>query len=129
MSRVRVALLAISIVALFTAQWATPAFGSADAFTGAWTATDVSDGSTLKLQIGTPNASGVRHVTLMDQYASACGALATGIGSGTDSGTTLSTALDLRCGGSTLADDVVVTFDAVGATLVGFGVVWQRLGS
>ena len=130
MSRIRMVLLAAPVLVLVAVVWASPAVGSADAFTGAWVATDPSDGSALKLQIGEANASGVRHVTLMDQnqFHSGCGGLATGIGSGTVSGTTLSAALDIRCGGSLNATDVPFTFDAVGDTLVGLGVVWERAG-
>ena len=65
-----------------------------------------SDGSALKLQIGEANASGVRHVTLMDQnqFHSGCGGLATGIGSGTVSGTTLSATLEHQVRGITERD-------------------------
>jgi hypothetical protein len=130
MSRIRMVLLAAPVLVLVAVLWASPAVGSADAFTGAWVATDPGDGSTLKLQIGEANASGVRHVTLMDQnqFHSGCGGLATGIGSGTVSGTTLSAALDIRCEGSLIATDVPFTFAAVGDTLVGLGVVWERAG-
>jgi hypothetical protein len=127
MSYCRVLLLSALLVS-FLLYGAATAAGSAGAFTGAWSATDPDDGSTLKLQIGAPNASGVSRVTLMDQFASACGALATAIGSGTVSGTTLSSTLDIRCGGSPFASNVPVTFDAVGDTLLGFGVVWTRIG-
>ena len=131
MSRIRVVLLGVSILALVSVLWASPAVGSVDSFTGAWVATDPGDGSTLKVQIGAPNASGVRRVTVMDQnqFSSGCGALATAIGSGTVSGTTLSATLDIRCGGSLIATDVPFTFAAVGDTLVGFGVVWERAGA
>jgi hypothetical protein len=127
MSYRRVLVLSTLLVLFFLYGTATAA-GSAGAFTGAWTATDPDDGSTLKLQIGAPNAFGVSRVTLMDQFASACGALATAIGSGTVSSMTLSSTLDIRCGGSPFAADVPVTFDAVGDTLLGFGVVWTRMG-
>jgi hypothetical protein len=130
MSRIRVVLLGASTLALVSVLWASPAVGSVDSFTGAWVATDPGDGSTLKLQISAPNASGQRRVTVMDQFASGCGALATGIGSGTASGATLSTTLDFRCGGSPLANDITGDFVAVGDTLVGFGgVVWERTGA
>jgi hypothetical protein len=36
--------------------------------------------------------------------------------------------LDIRCGASPLADDVPVSFDVVGDTLVGFGAVWEKAG-
>ena len=130
MSRVRMVLLAAPVLALVAVLWASPAVGSADPFTGSWVATDPGDGSTLKLQIGEANASGVRRVTLMDQnqFQSGCGGLATGIGSGTVSGTTLSATLDIRCAGSLVLTDVPVDFDALGDTLVGLGVVWERAG-
>jgi hypothetical protein len=123
-------LLAAPVLVLVAVLWTSPAVGSTDSFTGAWVATDPSDGSALKLQIGQTNASGVRRVTVMDQnqFHSGCGGLATGIGSGTVIGTTLSAALDIRCGGSLNATDVPFTFDAVGDTLVGLGVVWERAG-
>ena len=128
MSRIRLALFGVSVLVCVSVLWTSPAFGSADAFTGAWVATDPDDGSKLKVQIGAANVSGVRRVTLIDQFASACDAPATGIGSGTVSGTTLSAALDIRCGGSPFGSDVPVAFAAVGDTLVGFGVVWERPG-
>jgi hypothetical protein len=128
MSRVRVVLLGASMLVSVSVFWASPAFGSADTFTGAWVATDPDDGSELKVQIGAANVSGVRRVTFMDQFASACDAPATGIGSGAVSGTTLSATLDIRCGGSPFASDAPVAFAAVGDTLVGFGVVWERAG-
>jgi hypothetical protein len=131
MSRVRMVLLAASALVLIAVFWTSPAVGSADAFTGAWVATDPGDGSTLKVQIGAANDAGVRRVTIMDQnqFHSGCGALATAIGSGTVTGTTLSSTLDIRCGGSLVGTDVLVTFAAVGDTLVGFGVIWARAGN
>ena len=131
MTRVRMVLLAAPVLVLIAVLWTSPAVGSADALTGPWVATDPGDGSTLKLQISAANASGVRRVTLMDQnqFHSGCGGLATGIGSGTVSGTTLSATLDFRCQGSLIATDFPVDFDAVGDTLVGFGVVWEEGGN
>ena len=78
-----------------------------------------------------PNESGVRRVTVMDQnqFRSGCGGLATAIGSGTVSGTTLSSTVDVRCAGSLVLTDVLFTFTAVGDTLVGFGGVWERAGA
>jgi hypothetical protein len=130
MSRVRMVLLAAPVLVLVAVLWTSPAVGSADTFAGGWVATDPGDGSTLKLQIGEAGASGVRRVTLMDQnqFHSGCGGLATGIGSGTVSGTTLSVTLEIRCQGALLATDVAVDFAAVGDTLVGFGLVWERAG-
>jgi len=89
----------------------------ADAFTGAWSATDPFDGSALRLQIGGPSPSGVRQVTLTDTFASACGAPATAIGTGTVSGTTLTTVVDIRCGGVLRAEDVTITYELVGDAL------------
>ena len=130
-SRIRVALLGISMLVTVSVLWASPAAGSVDSFTGAWVATDPDDASALKLQISAPNESGVRRVTVMDQnqFKSGCGGLATAIGSGTVSGTTLSSTVDVRCGGSLVLTDVVFTFTAVGDTLVGFGGVWERAGA
>ena len=91
--------------------------GGADAFTGAWSATDPFDGSALRLQIGAPSPSGVRHVTLTDNFASGCGAPATAIGTGTVSGSTLTTIVDIRCGGQLRAEDVTITYTLVGDTL------------
>jgi hypothetical protein len=108
-------------------QATTVAAASTDAFTGAWTATDT-DGSTLHLQISAPNVSGVRHVTLVDQFASVCGAPATAIGLGTVSGTTLSATLDVRCGGAPSATGVPLSFDLVGDDLVSGGTVFTRVG-
>jgi hypothetical protein len=129
MRRIRVLVLGTSMLVLVSVLWTSPVIGSVDGFTGSWVATDPDDGSTLKLQISAPNAAGVRRVTLMDQFASACGALATGIGSGTTSGASLSAMLDIRCGGSPLESDVEVDLAAVGDTLVGSGVVWERAGA
>ena len=130
MSRVRMVLLAAPVLALVAVLWTSPAVGSADPFTGAWVATDPGDGSTLKLQISGSGGSEVMRVTIMDQnqFHNGCGALATAIGSGTVSGATLSSTLDIRCGGSLVGTDVLFTFAAVGDTLVGFGVVWERAG-
>jgi len=127
MPRKRLGLLA-SVLVLIAFSWTSAALGSADAFTGAWVATDPGDGSTLKVQISAANHTGVRRVTLIDQFASACGAAATGIGSGTTSGTTLTATLSIGCGGSPQGD-ASVDFAVVGETLVGFGVVWARPGN
>jgi hypothetical protein len=121
-------LLAVPVLVLVTVFGTSPAVGSADAFTGAWVATDPDDGSTLRVQIGAANGAGVRRVTLIDQFASACGAAATAIGSGTVSRSTLTATLNVRCGGEPLDSDVLVDFAIVGDTLVGFGVVWRRAG-
>jgi hypothetical protein len=129
MSYVRVLLLSTLLVS-FLIYGTASAAGSRGAFTGAWTATDPDDGSRLKVQIGAPNASGVSRVTLIDQFASACGAPATGIGTGTASGATLSATLDIRCGGAPLVSDAPATFTMVGDTLVDdFGLVWTRPGA
>jgi hypothetical protein len=96
-------------VAVLAAGAAASGAGAAgDAFTGAWTATDPFDGSTLRLQIGSPSASGVRQVTLTDSFASACGAPATAIGTGTVSGSTLTTVVDVRCGGEPRGSATIV---------------------
>jgi len=122
-------LLVSTLLVSFMLYGTSTAAGSPSAFTGAWTATDPDDGSTLKVQIGAPNASGRSRVTLIDQFASACGAPATAIGSGTISGATLSSTLDVRCGGSPFASDVPATFEVVGDTLVdGNGLLWTRVG-
>jgi hypothetical protein len=88
-----------------------------DAFTGAWRAVDPFDGSALRLQIGSPSASGVRHVTLTDDFASACGAPASAIGTGTVSGSTLTTVVDVRCGGELLVEDATIVYQLSGNAL------------
>jgi hypothetical protein len=100
----------------------------ADPFTGAWTATDPDDGSPLKTQISAPDAAGRRHVVLIDQFASACDAPATAIGFGTVSGTTLTASVDVRCGRAILDSDAPFTWELVGDTLVGDGVIYTRPG-
>jgi hypothetical protein len=97
-------------------------------FTGAWTATDPDDGSTLLVLIGSEDASGNIRVTTVDQFASACDAPATVIGSGTISGSTLTAVGDVRCGGAVFATDVPVEFELVGETLVGGSVEFRRVG-
>ena len=117
----------VLLVALVAAFQATTVAASRDAFTGAWTATDT-DGSTLKAQISAPAASGVRRVTFIDHFASACGSPATAIGSGTVTGATLAATLNVRCGGAPFASDAPFTFDLVGDTLVSGGIVFTRVG-
>ena len=109
------AILATALVAVLAAAGSATAAG--DAFTGAWSATDPFDGSALRLQIGAPSPSGVRQVTLTDNFASACGAPATAIGTGTVSGSTLTTIVDIRCGGELRAEDVTITYELVGDAL------------
>ena len=89
---------------------------AADPFTGTWTATDPFDGSNLRLRISNPSADGTRHVTLTDDFASACGAPATAIGTGTVSGTTLTATLEVRCGGVPRGSGTF-TYTLVGDTL------------
>lgn len=88
-----------------------------DEFAGAWVAIDPFDASNLRLQIGSPSASGNRQVTLTDDHASACGAPATAIGTGTVAGSTLTTIVDVRCGGELRAEGVTITYELVGDTL------------
>jgi hypothetical protein len=128
MKSFRVCLIATALAAFFSLQAPTAATGLADPFGGAWTANDPADGSTLRLEIGAPSAAGARHVTLLDQFASACNAPATAIGSGTASDTTLSATLDVRCGGTPVAAEVPFTFVLVGDTLVGDDIVFTRVG-
>jgi hypothetical protein len=122
----RVLVLLVAIGLLVAAPSAATA--SADAFSGSWTAID-DDGSTLMLLVSAANPTGVRHVTLVDQYATTCAAPATAIGTGTASGTTLTTTADVRCGGQVLATDVPSSYELVGDTLVIGGVVFTRTGS
>jgi len=110
------AILAAAVVAT-TVVLAGTASAAGDQFTGAWSATDPFDGSSLRLEIGAPSPSGVRHVTLMDTFASACGAPATAIGTGTVSGSTLTTVVDIRCGGELRGEDVTITYQLVGSAL------------
>jgi hypothetical protein len=101
---------------------------SADPFTGAWTATDT-DGSTLRLQIGGGNASGVRHVTLFDDFATGCGGgSGTAIGSGEVSGNTLEASVLVRCHSSHTTFPATILIEAVDGTLVS-GVVFVRVGA
>ncbi len=95
-------------------------------FTGAWSGTDPDDGSRLLALIGGP-PSGPVSVTFIDQFASACGAPATAIGSGTISGLTLSATLNIRCGGAPVATGVPFTFQLDGGTLLLDGVPLTRL--
>jgi uncharacterized protein with beta-barrel porin domain len=121
--------LAALVVAVLTACVAASAAGAAgDAFTGAWTATDPFDGSTLRLQIGSPSAAGSRHVTLTDDFASACGAPATAIGTGSVSGATLTTVVDIRCGGVLRGEDVMIVYQLVGDTLTDGFSTFTRTG-
>ena len=105
------------------------AAASSDGFTGAWRATDPDDGSTLVADIGAPNAAGIRHLTLVDQFASACDAPAVAIGAGTVSGSTLAATLEVRCGGASLGKDVPFSFQISGDTLHGGGLVFTRVGA
>ena len=107
----------VAAVMTTTVLLAGTASAAGDQFTGEWTATDPFDGSALRLQIGAPSPSGVRQVTLTDNFASACGAPATAIGTGTVSGSTLTTIVDIRCGGELRAKDVTITYTLVGSTL------------
>jgi hypothetical protein len=123
----RLAILLLGVLALMVPPatgWTVPV-----TFAGAWVATDPDDGSRLKLQISGSGAPAKRHVTLVDQFASACGAPATAIGLGTVSGTTLTATLDVRCGGAPFADDVPFVFEAANGTVVNNGVVFTRPGS
>ena len=99
-----------------------------DAFTGAWEATDLFDGSTLRLQIGSPSAAGVRHVTLTDDFASACGAPASAIGTGKVSGTTLTTVVNIRCGGELLAEAATIVYQLSGSALKDGFSTFTRVG-
>ena len=110
---------AVLICALLVGLIVVPGIASAtpDAFTGAWAATDT-DGSTLSLLIGEASPSGARHVTLVDQVATTCGAPATAVGFGSVSGSTLVTSAVVRCGGVVLATDVPITYTLVGDTLI-----------
>jgi uncharacterized protein with beta-barrel porin domain len=120
--------LAALVVAVLTACVAASAAGAAgDAFTGAWTATDPFDGSTLRLQVGSASASGVRQVTLTDSFASACGAPATAIGTGTVSGTTLTTVVDVRCGG-VARGSLTIVYQLVDGTLTDGFSTFTRTG-
>lgn len=87
-----------------------------DPFTGSWHAIDPFDGSNLRLRIGNPSADGTRSVTLTDDFASACGAPATAIGTGTVSGSTLTAVLEVRCGGKPRGTGTF-TYTLVGDTL------------
>jgi hypothetical protein len=100
-----------------------------DAFTGAWAATDPFDGSALRLQIGSPSAKGVRQVTLTDDFASACGAPATAIGTGEVSGTTLTTVVDIRCGGELVAEDATIVYQLSGNALTDGFSTFTRTGA
>jgi hypothetical protein len=113
-------LAATSLVATATA--------AGDSFTSAWRATDPFDGSSLRLQIGAPSASGVRQVTLTDGFASACDAPASAIGTGTVSGSTLTTVVDIHCGGELRAEDVTITYELVGDTLTDGFSTFTRAG-
>ena len=124
--RLVVTALAVAAVALTVA--ATVVAAAPDAFTGAWTGIDPSDGSTLRTHIGGPTESGTRHVTLVDRFASACDAPAPATGFGTVSGAILTATVDVRCGGGLLARDVTVTWEAVGDELLSGGVVFTRPG-
>jgi hypothetical protein len=125
MTALRIVLLG-SIVALVGL---TPMANAAGAtFNGAWSGTDPDDGSRLLILIGGAQ-TGLAHVTFVDQFASACGAPATGIGSGTISGSTLSAKLDIRCGGKPFAPDVPITLDLQGETLFLGDIPFSRPGS
>ena len=98
-------------------------------FTGAWTGTDPDDGSKLMVLIGAEGSSGDVRVTGVDQFASACGAPATLIGSGSISGSVLGAVVDVRCGGEVFASDVPVEYELTGDTLLSGGVEFRRPGS
>lgn len=117
--------LALVVAALVAAT--TSAAVAPDPFAGAWAATDLSDGSSLRLQIGNASASGQRHMTLTDGYATGCGAPATAIGSGTVSGSTLTALLDVRCGGELIAEDLPFAFELVGDALLGLDTSFVRV--
>ena len=121
-------LVGLGLVAGALLLGAAPSSASTDAFTGAWTATDSDDGSALVATIGAAGTDDLRHVTLVDELASACDAPATASGWGVTSGSSLSATLDVRCGGAPYADDVPYTFQAQGATLIGGGLVFRRVG-
>ena len=97
-------------------------------FTGAWTGVDTDDGSTILVLIGAENASGGVRVTLIDQFASACGAAATALGSGTTSGSTLTGTFDVRCGGELLVTDAPFEFELSGEVLLGEPIEFHRVG-
>lgn len=115
------------LVVLASAPAASAASGS---FTGLWRATDPSDGSTLVLAI-----SPTGRMLLFDDRASSCdgGGFAFAFGPGSAAGSTFSATVDVFCGATPFvpfAEDVVVTFELVGTTLVGEGgEVYHRLGS
>jgi hypothetical protein len=97
-------------------------------FTGAWTGTDPDDGSKLMVLIGAESPKGVVRVTGVDQFASACGAPATLIGSGSISGSVLTAVVDVRCGGEVFASDVPVEYELSGDKLLSGGVEFRRPG-
>lgn len=117
MAAIRIALPGVLAAALSAVCLAGSAVASPDPFTGAWIATDPFDGSTLRLQVGSPSAEGLRQVTLTDGFASACGAPATAIGTGTVSGSTLTTTVDIRCGGELRAEHVTIVYQLSGGML------------
>jgi hypothetical protein len=123
----RMRLFLLTVVVVLAAAGSAAAGAPTDPFAGAWVAVDPSDGSSLRLQIGSPSADGVRHVTLTDGYASACGAPASAIGTGTVSGGTLTALLDVRCGGELRAEDVAFAFERSGDTLFGIGTTFVRV--
>jgi hypothetical protein len=98
------------------------------AFTGAWTGTDPDDGSKLMVLISAESYTGQVRVTGVDQFASACGAPATLIGSGSISGSVLTALVDVRCGGEVFATDVPVEYELTGDTLLSGGVEFRRPG-
>jgi len=121
--------LCVLVVVASISVGATTAGASPSPFTGAWRAVDPDDGSTLMALIGAPNAAGLLDLTFIDQYASACGAPATAIGSGTITGSRFTAVVDVRCGGALLVSDVEFEFDVSGDTLVASGLVYTRVGS
>ena len=118
---------ALTLTALVCLVGAGTATSAGDAFTGAWKATDPSDGSSLRLQIGGPSAFGTRSVAFSDGFASACGAPATAIGTGTVSGSTLTATVVIRCGGELLAEGTI-TYELVGDVLKDGISVFRRDG-
>ena len=79
--------------------------------------------------ISAPNAAGVVHLTFVDQYASACGAAATAIGSGTITGSTFTAVVDVRCGGVPVISGIEFSFELTGDTLAAGPLVYTRIGS
>jgi hypothetical protein len=124
----RLTLCALIVIASISVG-ATTAGASPSPFTGAWQSVDPDDGSPLMAMISAPNAAGVIHLTFIDQYATACGAPATAIGSGTITGSRFTAVVRVRCGGAPVVSGVEFWFDLTGDTLVSSGLVYTRVGS